>query len=137
MKKSTITSFDRKVKKLRSDRMRRIKKKSTQKHNKHSDKDDSTLAVAKACGCAGVAVFPLYGRDFSGSCKCGNCNCKQHGRHPMKEATTDIKTIRGHWTKSPDDMIGVPLGSASGVIALVVDGAEGEKTLRAMKEKTK
>jgi hypothetical protein len=60
------------------------------------------------------------------------------GKHPrVKDATTDSRLIKKYWTKWPDAKIGMPLGSSSGFLALVVKGGVGQKTLRALEEKVK
>ena len=41
-----------------------------------------------------------------------------------------------HWAKWPKAKIGVVLGTKSGVLALVTEGAAGKKTLRDLEEKT-
>jgi hypothetical protein len=128
--------------KMKSDHDRRSKKQHlgrTQGRSKQTPRkqvDDSTLDVAQSCGRAGVPVLPLYGKKLSGACACRNPKCKRRGKHSrLKEATTDALSIRRCWTERPDDEIGVPLGSASGIVALVIDGTAGEKALRKMKEK--
>jgi hypothetical protein len=106
--------------------------------NKASDgPDSSTLEVALQYASIGLSVFPLHAKSFAGKCSC-NRKCSEPGKHPrVKKATTDSKLIKKYWTKWPDAKIGMPLGSSSGFLALVVKGAVGQKSLRALEEKQK
>jgi Bifunctional DNA primase/polymerase, N-terminal len=100
--------------------------------------DTSVLDMAQQYGAAGLPVFPLHAKDIAGKCSCSNSKCSEPGKHPrVKEATTDSELVKKYWTKWPDAKIGMPLGSSSGFLALVVKGAVGQKTLRALEEKAK
>lgn len=88
----------------------------------------------------GWSVFPLHTPTAGGTCSCGNPKCTSIGKHPrtrngLKDATTDLATIREWWTSYPDANIGVVTGRASGFIALDVDprhgGIESMRTLQA------
>jgi Bifunctional DNA primase/polymerase, N-terminal len=113
--------------------------KSVRKGHKDADVTDrSTLEVALQYAAAGLPVFPMHGKDWSRHCTCGDPKCTQPGKHPrVKHATTDPALVTRYWTESPDAEIGVPLGSSSGFVALVINGPTGLKTLRALEEKAK
>ena len=114
------------------------KRKHKHRNKDSDDRDRSTLDVALQCAAAGLPVFPLHGKGWNGKCSCGNPDCDKPGKHARtEEATTDPSVIERYWTECPDDEIGVPLGSSSGFVALLIDGAAGQKTLRALEKKTK
>lgn len=92
---------------------------------------DAAIAYAQA----GLPVFPLRAIR-NGRCACGRPNCDSPGKHPsdviqsgLKDATTDIKTIKDWWSARPDANIGIRTGKESGVIVVDVDGLAGEKAL--------
>jgi bifunctional DNA primase/polymerase-like protein len=120
-------------------RGKRQERKRKQHNNKDADVTDrSTLDVALQYAAAGLPVFPLHGKDWSSRCTCGDPDCTQPGRHPRAhEATTEPGVITEYWGKWPDAEIGVPLGSSSGFVALVINGPTGRKTLRALERKGK
>jgi Bifunctional DNA primase/polymerase, N-terminal len=103
--------------------------------NKGSGSNNTRLEVALLCATAGLPVVPLHGVK-DGLCTCGK-DCEHPGRHPRtKRATTDRTLIKKYWTKWPKAKIGIVLGTASGVLALVAEGSTGKKTLNALEEKT-
>jgi bifunctional DNA primase/polymerase-like protein len=104
--------------------------------NKESGSNNTRLEVALLCASAGLPVVPLH--DVKrGLCTCGNKDCEQPGRHPRtKRATTDRALIKNYWTRRPKAKIGIVLGTASGVLALVAEGSAGKKTLSSLEEKT-
>jgi hypothetical protein len=107
-----------------------------QRSNKGSGSNNTRLDVALLCASAGLPVVPLHGVK-GGLCTCGNKDCEQPGRHlRTKRATTDSARIKKYWTKWPKAKIGIVLGTASGVLALVAEGSAGKKTLSALEEKT-
>jgi hypothetical protein len=119
-------------KKVQADRPGRERQPSQDKSGNSSRR----LEVALLCARAGIPVAPLQGvRD--GSCTCGNEDCEQPGRHPrIKHPTANHALIKKYWEKWLKAKIGVVLGAESGVLALVVEGSAGRKTLRALEEKT-
>jgi bifunctional DNA primase/polymerase-like protein len=103
--------------------------------NRKSGSNNTRLEVALLCASAGLPVVPLHGVK-GGRCTCGNKQCEQPGRHPRtKRAITDRALIKKCWTKLPKAKIGIVLGTASGVVALVAEGSNGKKTLSALEEK--
>lgn len=79
------------------------------------------------------AVLPLHSIN-AGKCTCGDPRCPSPGKHPLtkhgvKEATTDLATIRNWWHRWPSANIGVATGKISGFFALDLDGQDGEETL--------
>jgi bifunctional DNA primase/polymerase-like protein len=138
MMRKSRSNWRRKAKRARAhDKPHESKRK--QHNNKDADVTDrSTLDVALQYAAAGLPVFPLHGKDWSRRCTCGDPKCSQPGRHPrVKDATTDPRVVTRYWGKWPDAEIGVPLGSSSGFVALVINGPIGRKTLRALEEKAK
>jgi hypothetical protein len=127
MRKRRKVGFSRNVKGLRA-------RKDRQK--KHAPrKDYSIREAAEKYAAAGLPVFPLHDTGMGGRCTCRNPDCTQPGRHPrVPEATTDRSSIRRHWAKWPAAKIGVPLGSKSGLLALIIDGAAGRKSLKQLEE---
>lgn len=69
---------------------------------------DAALRLAREHG---LPVFPCGGDKRP---------LTQHG---FKDATTDEGQVRRWWTRSPDALIGVPTGSASGLLVIDVDPA--------------
>ncbi len=81
----------------------------------------------------GWHVFPIWGGDGSGNCKCGNNSlCKSPGKHPVShlvpsgqnDATTDPQTIKRWWTTMPDAGIAIFL-APSGLMAIDIDPRNG------------
>jgi Bifunctional DNA primase/polymerase, N-terminal len=135
MLKRKKAGFGRKKKPLRIHKNWRGKPK--QRNKGAARPDTSVLDTAQQYGAAGLPVFPLHAKSIAGKCSC-NRKCSEPGKHPrVKEATTDRKLIKKYWTRWPDAEIGMPLGSSSGFLALVVKGAVGQKTLRTLEEKQK
>lgn len=82
----------------------------------------------------GFAVFPVHSITEDGSCTCGNPECDNAGKHPRTgsgclDATVNVRTIRGWFTRWPESNIGVATGEKSGVIVLDIDGKDGRKAL--------
>jgi hypothetical protein len=48
----------------------------------------------------------------------------------------DLARIEKYWARWPKAKIGIALGTESGFLALVTEGAAGKKTLRDLEEKT-
>ena len=79
----------------------------------------------------GLAIFPVHGITANGYCTCGDPECVNAGKHPRNgrgclEATVNVTTIRGWFSRWPDSNIGLATGEISGVVVLDVDGSEGE-----------
>jgi len=70
---------------------------------------DAALEYARA----GLPVFPVR-RDK-----------RPRTEHGFKDATLDPDTIRSWWTRFPDDGIGMPTGSLSGIVAVDIDPRNG------------
>jgi hypothetical protein len=116
---------------------RKMKRTRANLKAREDDTEDSTLEVALRYASIGLPVFPLHAKNIAGKCSC-NRECGEPGKHSrVKDATTDSGLIKKYWTKWPAAKIGMPLGSSSGFLALVVKGAIGQKTLRALEEKVK
>lgn len=83
---------------------------------------------------AGYPVFPLHNPIFQGDavrCSCRDWQtCQKVGKHPrtwhgIKDATTDLETIRGWWRQWPNANIGLATGVKSGVFVLDIDPKSG------------
>jgi len=78
-------------------------------------------------------VVPLH--NWTGeACSCGASDCSSPAKHPrtrhgLKDASTDVHTIKTWWARWPDANIGLPTGSTFDV--LDVDGEEGDRALAA------
>jgi len=89
----------------------------------------------------GWAVLPLFGtRD--GVCRCPKgSKCKNPGRHPLtrggvKDATTNLFTIKSWWSKWPSANIGIATGKQSGIVLIDIDSkGEGQKSKLAIEKK--
>ena len=75
---------------------------------------EAALAYAKER----IAVFPLA----------RGTKIPVKGSHSFKDATTDPGKIREWWTKTPNANIGAAVGTASGIVAVDVDGEKGRAT---------
>jgi hypothetical protein len=99
------------------------------------DSNRSRLDAALLYASAGLSVVPLHGLK-NGLCTCGDAACDRPGKHARtKGATTKRALIEKYWTEWSNAKIGVLLGTKSGVLALVTEGAAGKKTLRDLEEK--
>ncbi len=83
----------------------------------------------------GMPVLPLH-TPKNGRCSCGRSDCPNPGKDPRiqggyENATTEVTTIRGWWSRWPDANIGVVPGRA-GLIVFDVDGPEGKASARAL-----
>jgi hypothetical protein len=77
----------------------------------------------------GFPVFPVH-RARNGVCSCNRPDCAHPGKHPRTshgflDATTDPQRITEWWTKWPDANIGIPTGTASGLLAIDIDPRNG------------
>jgi len=87
------------------------------------------LTAALGYAARGWPVLPLH-TPHDGHCDCGKPDCQSPGKHPrtkngLKDATTNIATIRQWWIAWRDANIGVVTGAASGFDALDVDSRNG------------
>lgn len=97
-------------------------------------KSSSKVKAALAWARQGAKIIALHGIDESGSCTCGKRNCSSPGKHPVAElfpkgqhsATSNPRKIREAFKKYPSSNLGVIL--PPGLVALDVDGPEGEET---------
>jgi hypothetical protein len=72
----------------------------------------------------GIHIFPCVPRDK-----------RPATEHGLKDATTDLDTIRQWWRSEPQYNIGVATGAASKVFAVDVDGLDAEFELRRLEAK--
>lgn len=79
----------------------------------------AALAYARELG---WRVFPLRPRD----------KIPLAGSRGFLDATISAEQITAWWTRHPDANIGIATGAASGVVAVDVDGPEGEASLAAL-----
>lgn len=101
-------------------------------------KSSSKVKAALAWAQQGAKIIALHGIDESGSCTCGKRNCSSPGKHPVAElfpkgqhsATSNPRKIREVFKKYPSSNLGVIL--PPGLVALDVDGPEGEETFASL-----
>ena len=94
------------------------------------------LAWALEYALLGWRVHPCHWITSRG-CSCnpgGPCKTDKPGKHPRLPgwpdlATTDPALIERWWGRHPSANIGLATGAGSGVLALDVDGPEGERAL--------
>jgi hypothetical protein len=133
-----------KWRKRKEARDRRRKNEQTTRHavgRNSTHKGTDRLEAALLYAAKGLPVVPLHGKKKR-ECTCGDPDCEQAGNHPrtergMEDATTDPVLIEKYWTKWPKAKIGVPAGTRSRVIAVVVEGTAGQRTIRNLEEKEK
>ena len=78
----------------------------------------------------GYPVFPCYSITDSGTCSCGDTDCRSPGKHPLtsngfKDATTIADQIEKWWMAVPEANIAIPTGAASGFDVVDVDTYKG------------
>jgi hypothetical protein len=87
----------------------------------------------------GLSVFPVWGVDNSGTCRCRKgAKCPSPGKHPrtpqgIHAATTDPAKL-GTWKWSTAN-VGIATGPKSGILVLDVDGQAGWKSYDELKRK--
>ena len=77
-------------------------------------------------------VFPVHG-IVNGRCTCGKPDCQRPGKHPigslaprgLHDASLDAETVTSWWRSAPYANIGVPTGTASGLVVIDVDTDKG------------
>ena len=89
----------------------------------------SQLASALRAAGRDWPILPLYGVE-NGKCACPNPYCDHPGKHPLtahgiKDATTDLGTIRRWWRKNPGANIGITTGRKSGLVVFDIDTTHG------------
>ena len=82
-------------------------------------------------------VLPLHWPRADGTCSCKDARCDKVGKHPLthhglKDASIDLQTICSWWERWPDANLGLLTGSASGLVALDIDGEAGRASLAAL-----
>ncbi len=77
----------------------------------------SALALAKR----GIPVFPCSADKHTSGIKAGERKKVPLTPNGHKDATTDEATIRAWWAEHPTALIGVPMGPASGLVAVDAD----------------
>jgi hypothetical protein len=85
------------------------------------------------------SVIPLHS-IVNGQCTCKKKDCASPGKHPrtvngVKDATTDVETIRKWFRQWPNINIGIATGKVNNLTVLDVDGAEGEESLKELIDK--
>lgn len=100
----------------------------------HFDRSASALATMKRFAGQDIPVLPIYG-VVDGCCACGDAECASPGKHPItplvphgvKDATTDLKTIRRWHRKHPD------MNYAVATEGLAVINCDSKAALRAFR----
>lgn len=92
--------------------------------------------VAEAYARLGLRVIPLHHPTASGGCSCGDTSCKYPGKHPrthmgVKDATSNIETIRAWWFSHPYSNVGLATGHLVDVID--IDSADGAAAIAALR----
>jgi putative DNA primase/helicase len=116
------------------------KKKQNRKHThpqrrtEHTSRNDWKRNVALRYAELGLPILPLHGTKKDGRCTCGEPACDQPGRHPrtrngLRDATSDPQLVWRMWTKWPKAKIGIALGGASKLLALVTDSKDARRRL--------
>jgi len=77
----------------------------------------------------GFPVIPLHSAR-GGVCSCGDLECQNPGKHPrtahgFKDATQNQECIAAWWKRWPDANIGIPTGTASGLLVVDCDPRNG------------
>ncbi len=109
---------------------------STRETDKREATGIPTLQEALRYAERGWLVLPLHNPTMDG-CSCRKSDCQSAGKHPrtatgLKEASTDVATIRGWWAQWPEANVGIATGPESGLWVLDIDGEEGQASLRAL-----
>ncbi len=98
------------------------------------DRSASVLAMMQWFAGQGIPVLPIQG-VVGGNCTCGDPQCSSPGKHPdsslvphgVKDATTDLKTIRRWHRKHPD------MNYAVATEGLAVIDCDSKEALRAFR----
>lgn len=91
---------------------------------------DELLTCALQYAQRGWLVLPLHTPEKDGQCSCGKNACSSVGKHPrtqngMKDATTNIGTIRYWWQKWPYANVGIATGLKPGIVVIDIDYNHG------------
>ena len=81
------------------------------------------IQTALSLALRGLAVFPCRPRDKRPATANG-----------VKDATTDLETIRRWWRRAPDLNVALAMGAVSGIFALDLDGIDAEAELRRLEQ---
>jgi bifunctional DNA primase/polymerase-like protein len=93
--------------------------------------DSQLLNAALNYAKAGYPVVPLHTPVFENRCSCRDWKtCEKPGKHPrtwhgLKDATTNLETVKFWWRKWPNANIGLLTGKRSNVFVLDVDPKSG------------
>lgn len=98
------------------------------------DRQASVLGMMEWFAVPGISVLPIHG-VADGCCTCGDAQCTSPGKHPIsslvphgvKDATTDLKTIRRWHRKHPDMNYAV---ATEGLAVIDCDSNEALKEFR-------
>ena len=96
--------------------------------------DAGHLSIALLCAEAGMSVIPLHGIK-DGHCTCRDPACNRPGKHPrtdngVRGATSNPTLVGKMWRKWPKAKIGIALGGASKLLALVTKDEAARQKLR-------
>jgi hypothetical protein len=84
--------------------------------------DGGNLVVALGYAAVGIPVFPCI--ETGPRAKQPRTQCGHHN------ASTDVDEVRTWWRRWPGALVGIPVGSSSGMWVLDVDGIAGFASLR-------
>ena len=98
------------------------------------NRQDSVLKSMERFAGEDIGVFPVHG-IVDGECACGTVKCDDIGKHPIgrlvphgvKDATTDIETIRSWYRKHPEMNYGV---ATEGLAVIDCDSKEALRAFR-------
>jgi hypothetical protein len=108
--------------------------------NKESPNSDLSRLNAALYAAEGWPVVPLHSKMMSRVCTCGNAACDKPGMHPrtehgVRDATTNRALIEKYWDKWPNAKIGIATGVDAGIIAVVIDGEVGRRSLKELEDR--
>lgn len=100
----------------------------------HFDRQASVLGMMERFAEQDISVLPIHG-IADGCCTCGDAECTSPGKHPIsslashgvKDATTDLKTIRRWHREHPDMNYAV---ATEGLAVIDCDSAEALREFR-------
>ncbi len=95
-------------------------------HQTHEATETEGLVAALTYARRGWPVAPAHSTRHDGSCSCGDASCDRIGKHPrtrhgLTDATTDEKTIREWWSKTPDANVLIRTGKVGDRYLVVFD----------------
>ena len=110
----------------------------SQQTNEDWNKELSSIKVvqhALAYAYRGWRVLPLAWPAFPGVCSCRKGkDCTSIAKHPLtangvKDASSDMATVKKWWAKYPLANVGIATGVESDLVVLDVDGDDGQRSL--------